>query len=56
MSDEANATSRAARMEAAIALVVRAICLIETEGAEGAAFAGELQRAIVATNLGQQGL
>lgn len=34
------------RMEAAVALVMRAAGLIETEGADGAAFADELQRAI----------
>lgn len=46
MSNEASKPNLGERMEAAITLVVRAACLIENEGTEGAAFADELQLAI----------
>ncbi|WP_125471610.1 hypothetical protein [Sphingomonas sp. FARSPH] len=53
MSSDASKSSHGERMDAAIALVVRAICLIESEGEGGAAFAAELQRAIDSTRTHQ---
>jgi len=44
--DHVKGTGRPARIEAAVALVDRAICLAESEGSLGAAFADDLDKAV----------
>ncbi|MBB4642730.1 hypothetical protein [Rhizorhapis suberifaciens] len=55
MPDHVNGTGRQERIEAAVALVNRAMCLAESEGLLGAAFAGDLEKAIRSVRAGIKG-
>jgi hypothetical protein len=55
MPDHEKGAGRLERIEAALALVNRAMCLVESEGSLGAAFADDLDKAVHSSRAGMQG-
>jgi len=55
MSNDEKGRGRPERIEAAIALVNRAMCLAESEGRLGATFAGDLEKAVRSVREGIKG-
>ncbi len=55
MTDHEKGAGRLERIEAALALVNRAMCQVESEGSLGAAFADDLDKAVRSARAGMQG-